>query len=115
MRNRTRPQDAKQLPIFRITSHRTWGHSSSDLFVNMGSMVRSEARVMAGASPIRAQVSAKQSSTRRFHALYDRIHRSGVLWGARRRVGSNDGAAGVDAETIQAVEHQEPAVFLGEI
>src|SRR5581483_4279647 len=49
-------------------------------------------------------VCAKQSRTRRFHALYDRIHRSDVLWEAWRRVRSNGGAAGVDAETIQAIE-----------
>ena len=46
-------------------------------------------------------VCAKQSRTRRFHALYDRIYRSDVLWEAWRRVRSNGGAAGVDAETIQ--------------
>ena len=49
---------------------------------------------------------AKQSRTRRFHALYDRIYRSDVLWEAWRRVRSNGGAAGVDAETIQAIEQR---------
>jgi len=48
-------------------------------------------------------VCAKQSRTRRFHALYDRIYRSDVLCEAWRRVRSNRGAAGVDAETIQAI------------
>jgi hypothetical protein len=47
-------------------------------------------------------VCAKRSKTRRFHALYDRIYRSDVLWEAWRRVRSKRGAAGVDAETIQA-------------
>ena len=60
-------------------------------------------------------VCAKQSKTRRFHALYDRIHRSDVLWEAWKRVRSNGGAAGVDAETIQAIEQRGPGEFLAEI
>src|SRR5207249_12115537 len=60
-------------------------------------------------------VGAKQSRTRRFHALYDRIYRSDVLWEAWRRVCSNGGAAGVDAETIQAIEQRGPGEFLAEI
>jgi RNA-directed DNA polymerase len=58
---------------------------------------------------------AKQSKTRRFHALYDRIHRSDVLWEAWRRVRSNGGAAGVDGETIQAIEQRGPEEFLAEL
>src|SRR5213083_2188742 len=60
-------------------------------------------------------VCAKQSRTRRFHALYDRIYRSDVLWEAWRRVRSNGGAAGVDAETIQVIEQRGPGEFLAEI
>src|ERR1051326_5616993 len=60
-------------------------------------------------------VCAKQSRTRRFHALYDRIYRSDVLWEAWRRVRSNGGAAGIDAETIQAIEQRGPSDFLAEI
>src|ERR1022692_4054849 len=60
-------------------------------------------------------VCAKQSKTRRFHALYDRIYRSDVLREAWRRVRSNGGAAGVDAETIQAIEQRGPGEFLAEI
>jgi len=35
---------------------------------------------------------AKQSSERRFHALYDRVHRGDVLWEAWRRVLTNRGS-----------------------
>jgi RNA-directed DNA polymerase len=47
---------------------------------------------------------AKQSEGRRFHALFDRIHRGDVLWEAWERVRSNRGAAGVDRMTLAAVE-----------
>jgi hypothetical protein len=60
-------------------------------------------------------VCAKRSKTRRFHALYDRIYRSDVLWEAWRRVRSNRGAAAMDAETIQAVEQRGVGEFLAEI
>jgi RNA-directed DNA polymerase len=60
-------------------------------------------------------VCAKESKTRRFHALCDRIYRSDVLWEAWRRVRSNGGAAGVDAETIQAIEERGVGQFLAEI
>jgi len=52
----------------------------------------------------RLWAAAKQSPGRRFHALYDRIHRSDVLWEAWRRVRANRGAAGVDHLTLEAVE-----------
>jgi len=60
-------------------------------------------------------VCAKRSRTRRFHALYDRIYRSDVLWEAWRRVRSNRGGAGIDAETIQAIEQRGVGEFLAEI
>src|SRR5215470_19127876 len=60
-------------------------------------------------------VCAKQSRIRRFHALYDRIYRSDVLWEAWRRVRSNGGAAGIDAETIQAIEQRGGGEFLAEM
>jgi group II intron reverse transcriptase/maturase len=47
---------------------------------------------------------AKQHPGRRFHALYDRIHRSDVLWRAWECVRRNRGAAGVDGVTLAAVE-----------
>ena len=64
---------------------------------------------------IKLWVCAKSSKTRRFHALYDRIYRSDVLWEAWRRVRSNGGAAGIDRETIQAIEERGAGEFLGEI
>ena len=57
-------------------------------------------------------VCAKQSKTRRFHALYDRIYRSDVLWEAWRRVRSKGGAAGVDQATLRSIEEQGVAQFL---
>lgn len=62
-------------------------------------------------SPVKVQrlqralwTAAKQSSGRRFHALYDRVHRGDVLWEAWERVRRNRGAAGVDRVTLVAVE-----------
>ena len=52
----------------------------------------------------RLWAAAKQSPGRRFHALYDRIHRSDILWEAWQRVRANRGAAGVDGLTLAAVE-----------
>ena len=57
-------------------------------------------------------VCAKTSKTRRFHALYDRICRSDVLWKAWARVRSNRGAAGVDETTLRSIEEQGVTQFL---
>ncbi|HET7474438.1 MAG TPA: group II intron reverse transcriptase/maturase [Dermatophilaceae bacterium] len=64
----------------------------------------------------RLWAAAKQSEDRRFHALYDRIHRGDVLWEAWERVRVNRGAAGVDRVTLAFVE-QEYGVsrLLGEL
>jgi RNA-directed DNA polymerase len=58
---------------------------------------------------------AKQSEGRRFHALYDRIHRSDVLWEAWERVKANRGAAGVDRVTLVAVEDYGARRMLDEL
>jgi RNA-directed DNA polymerase len=63
----------------------------------------------------RLYVAAKRSPGRRFHALYDRIHRSDVLWEAWRRVRRNKGSAGVDAQTLAEVESYGVDRFVEEI
>ena len=63
----------------------------------------------------RLWAAAKQSSGRRFHALYDRIHRDDVLWEAWERVRANRGAAGVDKVTVAAVEDYGVSRMLSEL
>lgn len=60
-------------------------------------------------------VAAKQQPGRRFHALYDRIHRSDVLRKAWECVRSNRGAAGVDGVTLEAVEQYGVEKLLNEL
>lgn len=49
-------------------------------------------------------VAAKQQRQRRFHALYDRIARPDVLRRAVEQVRRNKGAAGIDGETLEAID-----------
>jgi group II intron reverse transcriptase/maturase len=60
----------------------------------------------------RLWAAAKRHPGRRFHALYDRIHRRDVLWEAWKRVRRNRGAAGVDAQTLAAIEQQGVESFM---
>jgi RNA-directed DNA polymerase len=62
----------------------------------------------------RLREAAKRHTGRRFHALYDRIWRGDVLREAWRRVKRNKGAAGVDAQTIAAIQQYGEERFLSE-
>jgi RNA-directed DNA polymerase len=63
----------------------------------------------------RLWAAAKQSEGRRFHALFDRVHRGDVLWEAWRRVRGNRGAAGVDRVTLAMVEEYGVERMLAEL
>lgn len=60
-------------------------------------------------------MAAKRSPGRRFHALYDRVFRSDVLREAWKRVQKNKGAAGVDAQTLAAVQEYGVERLLAEL
>jgi RNA-directed DNA polymerase len=63
----------------------------------------------------RLWVAAKRSPERHFHALMDRIWRSDVLQEAWRRVKRNRGSAGVDRETLVAIEQYGAERMLSEL
>ena len=71
--------------------------------MSAGSSARS-VRQADGLDPVRALQrvlyrSAKQDRTRRFHALFDKLTRSDVMWRAWVDVATNQGAPGVDGVT----------------
>jgi RNA-directed DNA polymerase len=58
---------------------------------------------------------AKQDEDRRFHALYDKVARSDVLWKAWGEVRANRGAPGVDGVSIDDVVRFGVGDFLDEL
>jgi len=72
------------------------------------------------ADPVRALQhalyrAAKADPGRRFHALYDKVSRSDVLWRAWVAVRRNNGAPGIDKITLAAVEEYGIDRLLGEL
>jgi len=64
---------------------------------------------------VKLYLAAKRSPGRRFHALWDRIHRRDVLQRAWQRVRENRGSAGVDRITIAQIEESGVDAFLDEL
>jgi len=60
-------------------------------------------------------VAAKRNGRRKFPALYDRIARPDVLQRAFEQVRRNNGAAGIDGETLTAIEAQGVEQVLTEL
>ena len=65
--------------------------------------------------PSKLYQAAKRDPNRRFHALYDKLAVAHVLQEAWRLVRRNDGAPGVDQQTLAAIEEQGVEAFLAEI
>ena len=53
---------------------------------------------------IKLYLTAKKCSSRRFHALYDKVFRDDVLYEAWKRVKANKGSSGIDGITIEDIE-----------
>src|SRR5215468_12408326 len=73
-------------------------------------------------TPIRVQklqtalhAKAKKSPNFRFYALYDKVYRKDVLIFAYERCEANGGAAGVDEEIFEDIEHDGVERWLDEL
>ena len=60
-------------------------------------------------------LTAKKCSTRRFHALYDKVYRDDVLFEAWKRVKANQGSSGIDGIRIEDIEAYGIEKYLIEI
>ncbi len=75
--------------------------------------------IMANDAPDKVRVlqrklyrAAKQARGRRFHALFDKVHRRDVLQRAFEEVARNKGAAGIDGQTIDEIRQSGVEAFL---
>lgn len=64
---------------------------------------------------VKLYLAAKRSPNRRFHALWDRIHRRDVLERAWQKVRENRGAPGIDGITITQIDAIGVDAFLDEL
>lgn len=60
-------------------------------------------------------LAAKKCSSRRFHALYDKVYREEVLFEAWKRVKANKGSSGIDGIGIEDIEVKGVNRYLTEI
>lgn len=60
-------------------------------------------------------LTAKKCSGRRFHVLYDKVHRDDVLTEAWKRVKANQGSSGIDGIRIEDIEAKGVNRYLSEI
>ena len=60
-------------------------------------------------------LTAKKCSSRRFHALYDKVYRDDVLIEAWKRVKANNGSSGIDGISIEDIKEKGVEEYLTEI